>query len=145
MRKTMMYSRPSFSTVKIFCCVFLSFAVFFGLQLVLVPLLSFQRGLWLQVVAAAMATVLSPFIYASLRRASAAYNPENEQLDFRDAVESSIDDIYLFSGVTDASGSIIDFQFAYINPMAERRLGSPRETLLGRLLSEVRPFAVSSG
>src|SRR2546430_7179758 len=46
---------------------------------------------------------------------------------------------------SDASGNIVDFRFAYINPIAERRLRAPRETLLGRSLSEVRPFAVSSG
>jgi diguanylate cyclase (GGDEF)-like protein len=69
---------------------------------------------------------------------------DNEQT-FREAAENSLDDIYLFAGVTDATGKIVDFQFSYINPVAETRLRSPRETLLGRSLSEVRPFAVSSG
>jgi diguanylate cyclase (GGDEF)-like protein len=135
--------RPTFRTLQIISCVFLSFAVFFGLQQILVSI--FSHHLWVQIVSAVPATLVSPFIYSSLLRASAAYDPDNEELDFRGAAENSIDDFYIFSGIPDSSGKIVDFRFAYINPMAERRLGSPRETLLGRPLSEVRPFAVSSG
>ena len=141
----MTYSRPKLSSLQILCCVLLSFAVFFGLQLIFAPLLSISHRSWVQTVSAVLATLISPTIYASLLRASAAYDPDNDKLDFRGAAENSIDDMYLFSGIPDASGEIVDFRFAYINPMAERRLGSPRETLLGRSLSEVRPFAVSSG
>jgi diguanylate cyclase (GGDEF)-like protein len=141
----MNYSRPKLSSLQILCCVLLSFAVFFGLQLVFAPHFSILHRLWVQIVSAAIATLASPFIYSSLLRASAAYDPDNIELDFRGAAENSIDDMYLFSGIPDSSGNIVDFRFAYINPMAERRLGSPRETLLGRSLSEVRPFAVSSG
>jgi diguanylate cyclase (GGDEF)-like protein len=43
------------------------------------------------------------------------------------------------------SGQIVDFVFGYINPAAERRLRTPREQFLGRVLSEVRPYSVSSG
>jgi len=143
--REMNYSRPKLSSVQILCCVLLSFAVFFGLQLVFVPLFSIPHRSWVQIVSAAMTTLVSPYIYSSLLRASAAYDPDNKELDFRGAAENSIDDMYLFSGIPDSSGNIVDFRFAYINPMAERRLGSPRETLLGRSLSEVRPFAVSSG
>jgi diguanylate cyclase (GGDEF)-like protein len=143
--RSMNYSRPKLSSVQILCCVLLSFAVFFGLQVVFTSLLSFQHRLWIQTTSAVVATLLSPFIYSSLLRASAAYDPDNDELDFRGAAENSIDDMYIFSGIPDSSGNIVDFRFAYINPMAERRLGSPRETLLGRSLSEVRPFAVSSG
>ena len=138
-------SRPKLSSVQILCCVLLSFAVFFGLQLVFAPLLSPSHRFWVQIVGAVLATLVSPLIYSSLLQASAAYDPDNEELDFRGAAENSIDDVYIFSGIPDSSGKIVDFRFAYINPMAERRLGSPRETLLGRSLSEVRPFAVSSG
>jgi diguanylate cyclase (GGDEF)-like protein len=123
----------------------LSFAVFFGLQLLFAPLFSIPHRSWVQIVGVFTATLVSPFIYSSVLRASAAYDPDNRELDFRGAAENSIDDMYLFSGIPDSSGNIVDFRFAYINPMAERRLGSPRETLLGRSLSEVRPVAVSSG
>jgi diguanylate cyclase (GGDEF)-like protein len=61
------------------------------------------------------------------------------------AAECSLDDFYVFDSVPDASGAIVDFTFGYINPKAERRLGVPRETLYGKILTEVRPFMVKSG
>ncbi|HEX3660806.1 MAG TPA: diguanylate cyclase [Acidobacteriaceae bacterium] len=64
---------------------------------------------------------------------------------FYAAAESSLDDFYLFDGVPDATGAITDFRFAYVNPNAERRLGVPRESLYGKILTEVRPFMISSG
>lgn len=62
-----------------------------------------------------------------------------------DAAESSLDDFYLFEGIPDASGAIIDFRFSYINPNAERRLGVPRQSLYGKVLTEIRPFMIKSG
>ncbi|MGA7524199.1 MAG: diguanylate cyclase [Acidobacteriaceae bacterium] len=64
---------------------------------------------------------------------------------FYAAAECSLDDFYIFDGVPDASGAITDFRFTYINPNAERRLGVPRESLYGRILTEVRPFMIRSG
>jgi len=61
------------------------------------------------------------------------------------ATEASLDDFYIFEGIPDASGVIVDFTFAYINPNAERRLGVARESLYGKVLTEVRPFMVKSG
>lgn len=61
------------------------------------------------------------------------------------AAECSLDDFYIFDGVRDSSGAVVDFKFSYINPNAERRLGVPRETLYGKILTEVRPFMVKSG
>src|ERR1700751_2081767 len=61
------------------------------------------------------------------------------------AAECSLDDFYIFDGIPDASGAIVDFTFSYINPNAERRLGVPRESLYGRILTEVRPFMIKSG
>jgi diguanylate cyclase (GGDEF)-like protein len=52
---------------------------------------------------------------------------------------------YIFDGISDASGSIVDFRFSYINPNAARRLGVPRESLYGKVLTEVRPFMIKSG
>ncbi len=64
---------------------------------------------------------------------------------FFDAAECSLDDFYIFDGIRDASGAIVDFRFSYINPNAARRLGVPRESLYGKVLTEVRPFMVQSG
>ena len=64
---------------------------------------------------------------------------------FHAAAESSLDDFYIFDGIPDASGAITDFTFGYINPNAERRLGVPRESLYGKVLTQVRPFMIRSG
>jgi len=61
------------------------------------------------------------------------------------AAECTLDDFYIFDGIADSSGAIVDFTFSYINPNAERRLGVPRETLYGKVLTEVRPFMIKSG
>jgi diguanylate cyclase (GGDEF)-like protein len=61
------------------------------------------------------------------------------------AAECTLDDFYIFDGIPDESGAIVDFRFSYINPNAERRLGVPRETLYGKVLTEVRPFMIKSG
>ncbi|MFP5237910.1 MAG: diguanylate cyclase domain-containing protein [Acidobacteriota bacterium] len=64
---------------------------------------------------------------------------------FLAAAECTLDDFYIFDAVRDPSGDVVDFKFSYINPNAERRLGVPRETLYGRILTEVRPFMIQSG
>ena len=64
---------------------------------------------------------------------------------FLAAAECTLDDFYIFDGIPDASGAIVDFRFSYINPNAEHRLGVPRETLYGKVLTEVRPFMIKSG
>jgi diguanylate cyclase (GGDEF)-like protein len=69
----------------------------------------------------------------------------SEHARFLAAAENTLDDFYIFDGVPDASGAIVDFRFSYINPNAERRLGVRRETLYGRILTEVRPFMIRSG
>jgi diguanylate cyclase (GGDEF)-like protein len=64
---------------------------------------------------------------------------------FLAAAECTLDDFYIFDGIHDSSGAIVDFRFGYINPNAERRLGVSRETVYGKVLTEVRPFMVKSG
>jgi diguanylate cyclase (GGDEF)-like protein len=64
---------------------------------------------------------------------------------FLAAAECTLDDFYIFDGIPDSSGAIVDFRFSYINPNAERRLGVPRETLYGKVLTEIRPFMIQSG
>jgi diguanylate cyclase (GGDEF)-like protein len=61
------------------------------------------------------------------------------------AAECTLADFYIFDGIPDSSGTIVDFRFSYINPNAERRLGVPRESLYGKVLTEVRPFMNKSG
>jgi diguanylate cyclase (GGDEF)-like protein len=69
----------------------------------------------------------------------------NEHARFLAAAENTLDDFYIFDGVPDANGAIVDFRFSYINPNAERRLGVPRESLYGQVLTDVRPFMIRSG
>ena len=68
-----------------------------------------------------------------------------EHARFLAAAESSLDDFYIFDGVADSSGAIVDFRFSYINPNALRRLQAGSEDLIGKILTEARPFVVSSG
>lgn len=64
---------------------------------------------------------------------------------FLAAAECTLDDFYIFDGIADSSGAIVDFRFSYINPNAERRLGVRRESLYGKVLTQVRPFMIQSG
>ena len=79
----------------------------------------------------------------SMKEGSAIARKEHDR--FLAAAESSLDDFYIFDGVPDSSGKIVDFRFNYINPNAERRLNTSRESLLGKILTEIRPFMISSG
>ena len=79
----------------------------------------------------------------SVTEGSASLRKEHEK--FIAAAESSLDDFYIFDGIPDASGEIVDFRFSYLNPNAERRLDMSREKLVGKVLTEVRPFMISSG
>lgn len=76
--------------------------------------------------------------------AASTRNPA-DYAQFFAAAESTLDDFYIFDGIQDASGAIVDFTFGYINPNAERRLGVPRESLYGKVLTQVRPFMIRSG
>ena len=83
---------------------------------------------------------------ASSRRPQEEQVSASEDLSrFFAAAECTLDDFYIFDGISDASGSIVDFRFSYINPNAARRLGVPRESLYGKVLTEVRPFMIKSG
>ncbi len=64
---------------------------------------------------------------------------------FLAAAESSLDDFYIFDGVPNEKGEIVDFRFSYVNPNALRRLHATREEVEGKILTEVRPFMVTSG
>src|SRR6185437_11908948 len=79
------------------------------------------------------------------REAGAGELASADYAQFFAAAECTLDDFYIFEGIADSSGSIVDFKFSYINPNAERRLGVSRESLYGRVLTEVRPFMIRSG
>jgi diguanylate cyclase (GGDEF)-like protein len=79
------------------------------------------------------------------RETSPSPTADHDHTRFFTAAECSLDDFYIFDGIPDSSGAIVDFRFSYINPNAEHRLGVARETLYGKVLTEVRPFMVKSG
>ena len=98
----------------------------------------FTRRLWGQSL-----TFLKSVSSRRHRKANAFDSAEHTQ--FFAAAECSLDDFYIFDGIPDSSGAIVDFRFNYINPNAERRLGVAREALYGKVLTAVRPFMVKSG
>jgi diguanylate cyclase (GGDEF)-like protein len=91
-----------------------------------------------------LAALVGGLVSVALGTRLSTISPEEPDL-FREAAENNLDDFYLFEGIPDANGQVADFRFSYINRAAERRLRVPREQFLGRVLSEVRPYAVSSG
>lgn len=129
------------------------FVLFFAMErfvgtliTVLDPLAFPHRLAWIQLlssipIAVGMVTFLSH--RRSLKESAALAQKEHAR--FLASVESSLDDFYIFDGIPDASGEIVDFRFSYINPNAERRLNIRREKLLGRVLTEVRPYMMTSG
>lgn len=136
-------SRSSSKSAQTAVYVFSSFILFFGIQLLIGTIVPSLPRPSLQVLSAGLTILIAAIARPRLWHTSTSSAVEENP--FRTAAENSLDDIYLFTGIPDSSGNIIDFRFAYINPIAERRLRARRETLLGRSLSEVRPFAVSSG
>ncbi len=88
------------------------------------------------------AAALYPRLLTMMESAAIA---RREHDQFVAAAESSLDDFYIFDGVPNEKGEIVDFRFKYLNANAERRLHTTREKLLGRILTEVRPFMISSG
>jgi len=84
-------------------------------------------------------------LYRQYKLLEGAARTREEHARFLAAAESSMDDFYIFDGVYDEAGNIADFTFSYMNPNAERRLQIKRNSLIGKSLSQVRPFVVSSG
>jgi diguanylate cyclase (GGDEF)-like protein len=122
------------------------FVVFFAIERVLGWMLGWAHFGWVEGLSAVAVTAAAAAALPRLSgmRASEA-RAQWERDRFLAAAESSLDDFYIFDGVPDASGTIVDFRFSYINPNAERRLRTRRENLLGKILTEERPFMISSG
>ncbi|WP_260705802.1 PAS domain-containing protein [Edaphobacter flagellatus] len=146
MKKLVAKSRRICPPEQVIVVLFSAFAVFFAVQLFANHVLPSLKNFWIELFSAAVAILFTvdalPRIQRALRGPAPAMVDEES---FVAAAENSIDDFYIFSGIPDASGQIVDFRFAYINPVAERRLRAQRENLLGRALSEVRPVAVTKG
>jgi diguanylate cyclase (GGDEF)-like protein len=98
------------------------------------------RGVWVQ-----WAVTLCVLAAMPRLRSVILKNEEREHERFLAAAENTLDDFYIFDGVADKTGQIVDFRFNYVNPNAERRLGRSREELKGKILTEVRPFMIRSG
>lgn len=123
------------------------FALFFAAERLAADAFSWSGAVgWVQF-AVSIALVLGAAILLprlrNTREGSAALHREHDR--FLAAAESTLDDFYIFDGVSDASGQIVDFRFSYINPNAERRLGVKRGELIGKILTEERPFMIRSG
>ena len=58
---------------------------------------------------------------------------------------SALDGIAALEAVRDAEGRVVDFRWLLVNPQAEAMYGSPAESLVGALQSEVIPEVRSSG
>ncbi|QHS53230.1 GGDEF domain-containing protein [Edaphobacter sp. 12200R-103] len=101
---------------------------------------------WIQVlnalVVAATASAVLPSMHIVRENRGLA---EKEQARFLAAMECSLDDFYIFDGIADETGRIVDFRFSYINPNAERRLGVRRDELIGKPLTWFRPYMTTSG
>ncbi len=128
------------------------FLMFFALERLLGALFAWMRVEWLgqslvlQWLSAVIVTLVVAMVLPHLRgliEGRAIARKEHDK--FVAAAESSLDDFYIFDGIPDATGAIVDFRFAYLNPNAERRLNLKRAELEGKVLTEVRPFMVQSG
>lgn len=94
------------------------------------------------IVVALCAAVLLPYARAMLARAIAD-NRDHEK--FVVAAEISLDSFYILESVRNEADAIVDFRFEYVNVNGENRLGQPRSELVGKRLSELLPYTVSSG
>jgi diguanylate cyclase (GGDEF)-like protein len=122
------------------------FLLFFALQRILALLPLPLPYLLREAVGALLVCLLAAVAFSrmeDLQPDAARLRWEHER--FLAAAESSLDDFYIFDGVTDERGEVIDFRFSYINPNALRRLHATREELEGKILTEVRPFMSASG
>lgn len=140
-----------------FCYVFLrgillAFVLFFAVERMIgIAVGRFLDGpgnslQWIQVLSALLIAATTSAILPHLRSVKENRGlVEKEQARFQAAMECSLDDFYIFDGIANDGGQIVDFRFSYINPNAERRLGVRRDDLIGKLLTEFRPYMTTSG
>jgi diguanylate cyclase (GGDEF)-like protein len=101
---------------------------------------------WIQVLSALLVATAVSAAFPHLKTIKESRGlVEKEQARFLAAMECSLDDFYIFDGIANEGGQIADFRFSYINPNAERRLGVRRDELIGKVLTDFRPYMTSSG
>lgn len=67
---------------------------------------------------------------SAVTRIASLENVEEEHRQFLAAAEGSMDAFYILQSVRDENGSIVDFEFRYLNPHAERRFNCSRSEAL---------------
>ena len=105
------------------------------------PELEIIRAAALVVVAMGSA-VLYPYV-RTMFEALISANQDHEK--FLVAAEGSLDAFYILESVRDDAKKIVDFRFSYVNANGEQRFGKQRTELLGKHLSEMLPYMVSTG
>jgi diguanylate cyclase (GGDEF)-like protein/PAS domain S-box-containing protein len=107
-----------------------------------------RLGPQLQMVRAAAAVVVAmgaAFLFPYVRSMiNAVISAGRDRERFVAAAESSLDSFYIFESLRDESGHIVDFRFTYANANGEERLDQTRAQLIGRKLSEVLPYLLST-
>jgi PAS domain S-box-containing protein len=64
---------------------------------------------------------------------------------YRGASEASRDGLFILDAIRDPTGLVEDFRFAEVNVIGCGMVGKSREDIVGRLLSEILPFARAKG
>ena len=98
-----------------------------------------EPGLWQPVQVLAFVAVSSGIVLLmeARRRAEARLDEERELV--RVAQELSLDAFTILEAVRDGAGTIVDFRWTYVNPMAAAILKHSREELVGNKLLAVLP------
>jgi diguanylate cyclase (GGDEF)-like protein/PAS domain S-box-containing protein len=92
------------------------------------------------VLVAMSAAVVFPYAKTMI---STVISAKKDHEKFIVAVESSLDAFYIFDLVSDDSNRS-NFRFAYVNANGEQRLNRPRAELLGRNVTEILPYLLTT-
>jgi diguanylate cyclase (GGDEF)-like protein/PAS domain S-box-containing protein len=93
------------------------------------------------VIVAMGAAILFPYVRSMI---NAVISAGRDREKFVAAAESSLDSFYIFESLRDETNRILDFRFTYVNTNGEERLDQTRAQLIGRKLSEVLPYMLST-
>jgi PAS domain S-box-containing protein len=77
------------------------------------------------------------------RRAEQELERNRRRLDA--ILSSSVDGVIVYESVRDLQGELVDFRFAMVNPAAEKSMGTPAASVIGRKLRDVFPHTVNDG
>jgi len=70
---------------------------------------------------------------------------EENRLLLEGILKNSLDGVIAYESIRDEAGNLVDFRFLMVNPAAERLLGEPALTLVGKGLLEISPEIVLDG